>query len=56
MQEEMYDKRIVAFSQNCCKRGIEAMNASRKEKGQFSDKRHDNKQHKIRNDDRTKPK
>ena len=25
----MYDKRTVAFSQKCCKRWIEAMNASR---------------------------
>ena len=31
MKEGMYDKITVAFSQNCCKRGIEAMNASRKE-------------------------
>ena len=44
MQEEMHGKRIVAFSQNCYKRGIEAMNASRKDNGQLSDKAHENKQ------------
>ena len=27
----MHDKRTVAFSQKCCKLGIEAMNASRKD-------------------------
>ena len=32
MQEEIHDKRIVAFSQKFCKRRIEAMNASRKDK------------------------
>ena len=55
MQEEMHDKITVAFSKNCYKRGIEAMNASRKDNSQSSDKRYEIKQQKIRNDDRTKP-
>ena len=33
MQKGMCEKRTLAFSQNGCKRGIEAMNTSRKENG-----------------------
>ena len=32
MKDILYDQRTVAFSQNCCKRMIEAMNVSRKDK------------------------
>ena len=32
MKDEMYDQRTVSFTQFFCKRGIEAMNASRKDK------------------------
>ena len=55
MEEEMHHKRTVAFIQNCFKREIEAMNGSRKENGQLSDKRYENKQQKIMNCDRNKP-
>ena len=55
MQDEMCHQRTVAFSQNCYKRGIEAMNVSRKDNGQLNDKSYKNNEQKIRNDDRTKP-
>ena len=55
MQEETQDKRTVAFSQNCYKRGIEAMSMSRKDNGKLNAKGYENKQQKIRDDDKTKP-
>ena len=55
MQDEIHDQRTVSFSQNCYKRGIEAMSISRKDNGPLNAKGYENKQQKIRDDDKTKP-